>query len=39
VATRSAGVVDGEALLYTDYWKDSTAEVDATFIMNGDNYL
>lgn len=36
VAAISAGVVNGEAVLDLDYGEDSTAEVDANFVMNGD---
>lgn len=37
VAAVSAGVVDGEAVLDLDYEEDSTAEVDANFVMSGDD--
>jgi len=36
VAAISAGVVDGQAVLDLDYGEDSTAEVDANFVMSGD---
>ena len=37
VAAISAGVVDGVPLLDLDYREDSRAEVDANFVMTGDN--
>ncbi len=37
VAAISAGVVDGQAVLDLDYREDSTAEVDANFVMSGDS--
>lgn len=37
VAAISAGIVEGHALLDLDYHEDSTAEVDANFVMAGDN--
>jgi ribonuclease PH len=36
VAAVSTGVVDGQAVLDLDYSEDSTAEVDANFVMSGD---
>ncbi len=36
VAAISAGVVDGRAVLDLEYSEDSTAEVDANFVMTGD---
>ncbi len=36
VAAISVGVVDGEVLLDLDYKEDSSAEVDANFVMTGD---
>lgn len=36
VAAISAGVVAGEVVLDLDYGEDSTAEVDANFVMSGD---
>ncbi len=36
VAAISAGIVDGKPLLDLDYAEDSTAEVDANFVMTGD---
>jgi ribonuclease PH len=39
VATISAGMVGGEALLDLDYSEDSTAEVDANVVMTGDGGL
>jgi len=37
VAAVSAGVVSGEAVLDLDYGEDSSAEVDANFVMSGDD--
>ncbi len=39
VAAISVGVVDGHCLLDLDYNEDSTAEVDANFVMTGDGRL
>ena len=39
VAAISVGVVDGHCLLDLDYSEDSTAEVDANFVMTGDGRL
>ena len=39
VAAISVGVVDGQCLLDLDYSEDSTAEVDANFVMTGDGRL
>ena len=39
VAAISVGVVDGHCLLDLDYREDSTAEVDANFVMTGDGRL
>jgi len=36
VAAISVGIVDGEVLLDLDYFEDSSAEVDANFVMAGD---